>query len=152
MPIKIAGLVDWEGFKKKSEKQQEDLKHERGFSKSGLDWDQPDDPDAPQTWEDMAEDEKPEGDLVNEWGLDEDGDEDGPDERSLKAMIKAIHKHAAELYNIVDEMDEPEEWVLEKAKDCAAKIAEIHSHIDYNKDKAEELGTTPGADSIERGW
>lgn len=155
-PIRIAGLVDWEGFKKKSESQQEKLKRERGFSKSGLDWEQEDDPSAPQNWEEMAEGEEvvvTNSDMIAEWGLDEEGEEgefDTVENRDLKALIKSIHKHAAELYNQVDEMDDPEEWVMEKAKDCAAKIAEIHSHIDYNKNKAEELPSEP--DGIERGW
>lgn len=157
-PIRIAGLVDWQGFKDQSENQQKKTKHERGFSKSGLDWEQEDDKEAPKNWEEMAEDKnKPLRlvDLIREYGLEEE-DEDDPmspvEERDLKALIKSIHKHAADLYNKLDEMDEPEEWVMEKAKDCAAKIAEIHSHIDYNKNKAEELPTEPTPVQSERGY
>lgn len=152
MAIRIAGLVDWDDYKNKSKSKQDELKRGRGFSKSGLDWDQPEEPGVPKTKEEMAEHEDQGGQVIQEWGLEEDDPAGEEEQRSLKAMIKSIHKHAAELYNLVDEMDDPEDWVLEKAKECAAKVAEIHSHIDYNKEKAEELNTTPGADAMERGW
>lgn len=140
--VRISDLVSWDDYKKKSPKQQDEMKRGRGHSKSGLDWDQEDEPGVPKNWEEMAEEDRPEGQVIKEWGLDEEGEEE--ENRSLKAMIKSIHKHAADLYNLIDEMDDPEEWVMEKAKDCAAKMTEIHSHIDYNKEKAEELNPSPG--------
>lgn len=156
MAIRIAKLVDWEEYKKKSQSEQDKLKRERGYSKSGLDWDQEEEPGVPKTWDEMAEgEEADEGQVIQEWGLDEE-DDDPTDieggEDNLKALVKSIHKHAAELYNMCDDMDDPEEWVMEKAKDCASKIREIHGHVDYNKQKAEELPPVPGMDNSDRGW
>lgn len=157
MATRLSGLVDWERFKKMSESEQEKerLKNgatDRGKSKSGLDWDQEEDPSAPQNWEEMAESEDAsDKEVIQEWGLDEEDDEPGEEERSLKALVKSIHKHAAELYNILDEMDDPEEWVVDKAREAAAAVAEIHSHVDYNKEKAEELASEPGGFEG-RGW
>lgn len=155
MATKLSKLVDWEKYRKMSEAQQEKEKHKRGRSKSGLDWECEDteyhDEEAPKNWEDMIESEEgsSNGKPINEWGLDEEDPED--ENRSLKALVKSIHKHAAELYNQLDDMDDPEDWVVEKAKQAAAAVAEIHSHIDYNKDKAEELSTEPNG-TEDRGW
>jgi hypothetical protein len=116
----------------------------KGESKSGLDWDG--DSENPDT----TTNETPEltSDLVEMY----EGDDDALDNRQLKSYIMSIHKMAAELYNVLDETDDPEDWVIEQAKECNSLINAIHGHVSYNKKKAEELNSDVGSKAAERGW
>lgn len=127
-----------------------DLLHEdhketlhKGKSKSGLDWDA--DKDNPE--EDLSKLENTlEGDDLIEMY---EGD---LDDRPIKSYIMSIHKMAAELYNVMEDTDDPEEWVMEKAKTCSELLNAVHGHVTYSKNKAEELNTSARDEIRERGW
>jgi hypothetical protein len=77
---------------------------------------------------------------------------EGVDNRPLKSYIMSIHKQASELYNILDDTEDPEEWVMEKIKSATASMNAVHGHIAYAKDKVESLEGTPGEKPQERGY
>ena len=74
------------------------------------------------------------------------------DNRPLKSYIMSIHKQASELYNILDDTEDPEEWVMEKVKGASSAMNAIHGHISYAKDKVEALEGTLGEKPQERGY
>jgi hypothetical protein len=118
----------------------------KGKSKSGLDWgsDKKD-----NTKEDIA---KLENTIETEELVEMYENDDGVDERHLKSYIKSIHKMAAELYNMLDGAEDPEEWVNEKAKQCNSLLNAIHGHIDYAKQEVAKVDTEPRDRVRERGW
>ena len=70
---------------------------------------------------------------------------------NIKAKLMSIHAMAKEAYNVLDDQDDPEDWVLDKVEEIAEMMNSIHSHVKYMKTKAAELD-----DDIEpvrqRGW
>lgn len=70
---------------------------------------------------------------------------------NIKAKLMSIHAMAKESYNVLDDQDDPEDWVLEKVEEIADMMNAVHSHVRYMKNKASELD-----DAIEpttqRGW
>ena len=85
-------------------------------------------------------------------GMYEGEEGEGLDNRPLKSYIMSIHKQASELYNILDDTEDPEEWVMEKIKSATASMNAVHGHISYAKDKVESLEGTPGEKPQERGY
>lgn len=118
----------------------------KGKSKSGLDWDA----DKGNPKEDLS---KLENTLETE-DLVEMYEGEDLDERQLKGYIKSIHKMAAELYNVLEDTDDPEEWVMEKAKQCDSMLHAIHGHVSYAKDKdrISELERETRDQVRERSW
>ena len=154
--IRLMGLVDLPALGQLNDKDKEAYARRgcEGFSKSGLDWTPT--PDADEGSElataradaIQAEDTEITEPIVE--GMYE-GDE-GVDNRPLKSYIMSIHKQASELYNILDDTEDPEEWVMEKIKSATASMNAIHGHISYAKDKVESLEGTPGEKPQERGY
>jgi len=145
MPIRLAGLVDLKPFKDISEDYpgSGELPKETlhtGESKSGLDWEA--DKDNPEVQEEVVEQQE---ELVEMY----EGD---VDTRPLKSYIMSIHKMAAELYNVLEDTDDPEEWVMEKAKQCNHLLNTVHGHVSYAKNKVEELDTEVRDRMEEKGW
>lgn len=70
---------------------------------------------------------------------------------NIKAKLMSIHSMAKEAYNVLDDQDDPEDWVLDKVEEIAEMMNSVHSHVRYEKTKASELD-----DAIEpttqRGW
>ena len=129
-----------------------------GFSKSGLDWSPTPDTDdnkmGSELATDRADDIQAEDTEITEpivEGMYGEGEE-GLDNRPLKSYIMSIHKQASELYNILDDTEDPEEWVMEKIKSATASMNAVHGHISYAKDKVESLEGTPGEKPQERGY
>lgn len=138
------GLVDFDKFKSLSVSKQDDHRLHRGYSKSGLDWDS----DAELEIK-VNESESNESEIVESYTTEE---RDRLDGSALKAYIMSIHKKAAELYNLLDEGDAPEEWVMAQAKEANDMLNSIHGHVSYAKHKSEELATKMKDKLQEKGW
>ena len=158
--IRLMGLIDLPAFNSLNDKDKEAYAHRgcAGHSKSGLDWTPTPDTDdhkegselaTAKAGEIQAEDTEITEPIVE--GMYEEGDE-GVDNRPLKSYIMSIHKQASELYNILDDTEDPEEWVMEKIKSATASMNAVHGHISYAKDKVESLEGTPGEKPQERGY
>lgn len=143
MPVKLTKLVDLEKYNNMSQSKQDSEKTCRGYSKSGLDWE--------------ADKNNPESKLEGKESLEstdlvETIENNENDNRQLKSYIMSIHKQAAELYNILDDNDDPEEWIIDKAKEASALINDVHGHISYAKKKVEELDLDVRDKVEEKGW
>lgn len=117
----------------------------KGKSKSGLDWGS-DKKDNPK--EDLAKLEN----TVETEELVEMYENEELDERQLKSYIMSIHKMASELYEVLEDTDDPEEWVMEKAKQCDGMLHAIHAHVKYAKEQVTQLDKHPRDRIRERGW
>ena len=154
--IRLMGLIDLPALGQLNDRGRESYAQRgcEGFSKSGLDWSpEPDAVDGSELATDRAGEIQAEDTEITEpivEGMYE-GDE-GVDNRSLKSYIMSIHKQASELYNILDDTEDPEEWVMEKIKSATASMNAVHGHISYAKDKVESLEGTPGEKPQERGY
>jgi len=154
--IRLMGLIDLPALGQLNNRDREAYAHRgcAGHSKSGLDWTpEPDAVDGSELATDRAGEIQAEDTEITEpivEGMYE-GDE-GVDNRPLKSYIMSIHKQASELYNILDDTEDPEEWVMEKIKSATASMNAVHGHIAYAKDKVESLEGTPGEKPQERGY
>ena len=154
--IRLMGLIDLPALGQLNDRDREAYANRgcEGFSKSGLDWSpEPDAVDGSELATDRAGEIQAEDTEITEpivEGMYE-GDE-GVDNRPLKSYIMSIHKQASELYNILDDTEDPEEWVMEKIKSATASMNAVHGHIAYAKDKVESLEGTPGEKPQERGY
>jgi hypothetical protein len=154
--IRLMGLIDLPALGQLNDRDREAYAHRgcAGHSKSGLDWTpEPDAVDGSELATDRAGEIQAEDTEITEpivEGMYE-GDE-GVDNRPLKSYIMSIHKQASELYNILDDTEDPEEWVMEKIKSATASMNAVHGHIAYAKDKVESLEGTPGEKPQERGY
>ena len=154
--IRLMGLIDLPALGQLNDRDRESSAQRGcdGFSKSGLDWSpEPDAVDGSELATDRAGEIQAEDTEITEpivEGMYE-GDE-GVDYRPLKSYIMSIHKQASELYNILDDTEDPEEWVMEKIKSATASMNAVHGHIAYAKDKVESLEGTPGEKPQERGY
>ena len=156
--IRLMGLVDLPALNALNDKDREGYARRgcEGFSKSGLDWSpEPDvDPVGSELAVDRADDIQAEDTEITEPIIEGIYEEEGEglDNRPLKSYIMSIHKQASELYNILDDTEDPEEWVMEKIKGATAAMNAVHGHISYAKDKVEALEGTPGEKPQERGY
>ena len=159
--IRLMGLIDLPAFNSLNDKDKEAYSRRgcSGFSKSGLDWTPTPDTDdhkegselaTAKAGEIQAEDIEITEPIVE--GMYEGEEGEGLDNRPLKSYIMSIHKQASELYNILDDTEDPEEWVMEKIKSATASMNAVHGHISYAKDKVESLEGTPGEKPQERGY
>jgi len=154
--IRLMGLIDLPALGQLNDRDRESYAQRgcEGFSKSGLDWSpEPDAVDGSELATDRAGEIQAEDTEITEpivEGMYE-GDE-GVDNRPLKSYIMSIHKQASELYNILDDTEDPEEWVMEKIKSATASMNAVHGHIAYAKDKVESLEGTLGEKPQERGY
>ena len=156
--IRLMGLIDLPALGQLNDKDRKAYAHRgcEGHSKSGLDWTPT--PDAEEGSElataraddIQAEDIETTEPIVE--GMYEGEEGEGLDNRPLKSYIMSIHKQASELYNILDDTEDPEEWVMEKIKSATASMNAVHGHIAYAKDKVESLEGTPGEKPQERGY
>ena len=159
--IRLMGLVDLPALNNLSDKDRNAYAGRgcEGFSKSGLDWtpvpDTDDHKEGSELAADRADDIQAEDTEITEpivEGMYEGEEAEGLDNRPLKSYIMSIHKQASELYNILDDTEDPEEWVMEKIKSATASMNAVHGHISYAKDKVESLEGTPGEKPQERGY
>ena len=159
--IRLMGLIDLPAFNSLNDKDKEAYARRgcAGHSKSGLDWTPTPDTDdhkegselaTAKAGEIQAEDIEITEPIVE--GMYEGEEGEGLDNRPLKSYIMSIHKQASELYNILDDTEDPEEWVMEKIKSATASMNAVHGHISYAKDKVESLEGTPGEKPQERGY
>ena len=157
--IRLMGLVDLPALNSLSDKDRKSYANRgcEGFSKSGLDWTPTPDTDDNRAGSELATDRA--DDIQAETAETTESivegmyeGEEGLDNRPLKSYIMSIHKLASELYNILDDTEDPEEWVMEKVKGASSAMNAIHGHISYAKDKVEALEGTPGEKPQERGY
>ena len=157
--IRLMGLIDLPALGQLNDKDKEAYAHRgcAGHSKSGLDWTPTPDTDdhkegselaIAKAGEIQAEDTEITEPIVEMY----ESEGEGVDNRPLKSYIMSIHKQASELYNILDDTEDPEEWVMEKIKSATASMNAVHGHISYAKDKVESLEGTPGEKPQERGY
>ena len=156
--IRLMGLIDLPALGQLNDKDRKAYAHRgcEGHSKSGLDWTPtPDAEEGSELATARADDIQAEDIEITEpivEGMDEGEEGEGLDNRPLKSYIMSIHKQASELYNILDDTEDPEEWVMEKIKGATAAMNAVHGHIAYAKDKVESLEGTPGEKPQERGY
>ena len=156
--IRLMGLIDLPALGQLNDKDRKAYAQRgcEGFSKSGLDWSPtPDAEEGSELATARADDIQAEDIEITEpivEGMYEGEEGEGLDNRPLKSYIMSIHKQASELYNILDDTEDPEEWVMEKIKSATASMNAVHGHISYAKDKVESLEGTPGEKPQERGY
>ena len=158
--IRLMGLLDMPALNSLNDKDRDGYANRgcEGFSKSGLDWSPTPDTDdnkmGSELATDRADDIQAEDTEITEPIIEGmyEGEGEGLDNRPLKSYIMTIHKLASELYNILDDTEDPEEWVMEKIKGATAAMNAIHGHISYAKDKVESLEGPPGEKPQERGY
>ena len=156
--IRLMGLIDLPALGQRNDKDRKAYAHRgcEGHSKSGLDWTPtPDAEEGSELATARADDIQAEDIEITEpivEGMYEGEEGEGLDNRPLKSYIMSIHKQASELYNILDDTEDPEEWVMEKIKGATAAMNAVHGHIAYAKDKVESLEGTPGEKPQERGY
>ena len=156
--IRLMGLIDLPALGQLNDRDRESYAHRgcEGHSKSGLDWTpEPDAVDGSELATDRAGEIQAEDTEITEpivEGMYEGEEGEGLDNRPLKSYIMSIHKQASELYNILDDTEDPEEWVMEKIKGATAAMNAVHGHIAYAKDKVESLEGTLGEKPQERGY
>ena len=154
--IRLMGLIDLPALGQLNDRDREAYAHRgcEGFSKSGLDWTpEPDAVDGSELATDRAGEIQAEDTEITEPIVEMyESEGEGLDNRPLKSYIMSIHKQASELYNILDDTEDPEEWVMEKIKSATASMNAVHGHISYAKDKVESLEGTPGEKPQERGY
>ena len=156
--IRLMGLIDLPALGQLNDKDRKAYAHRgcEGHSKSGLDWTPtPDAEEGSELATARADDIQAEDIEITEpivEGMYEGEEGEGLDNRPLKSYIMSIHKQASELYNILDDTEDPEEWVMEKIKGATAALNAVHGHIAYAKDKVESLEGTPGEKPQERGY
>ena len=155
--IRLMGLIDLPALGQLNDRDRESYAQRgcEGFSKSGLDWSpEPDAVEGSELAVDRADDIQAEDTEITEPIIEGIYEEEGGglDNRPLKSYIMSIHKQASELYNILDDTEDPEEWVMEKIKGATAALNAVHGHIAYAKDKVESLEGTPGEKPQERGY
>ena len=154
--IRLMGLIDLPALGQLNDRDRESYSRRgcEGFSKSGLDWSpEPDAVDGSELATDRAGEIQAEDTEITEPIVEMyESEGEGVDNRPLKSYIMSIHKQASELYNILDDTEDPEEWVMEKIKSATASMNAVHGHIAYAKDKVESLEGTPGEKPQERGY
>lgn len=154
--IRLMGLIDLPALGQLNDKDRKAYAHRgcEGHSKSGLDWTPvPDAVDGSELATDRAGEIQAEDTEITEPIVEMyESEGEGVDNRPLKSYIMSIHKQASELYNILDDTEDPEEWVMEKIKSATASMNAVHGHISYAKDKVESLEGTPGEKPQERGY
>ena len=156
--IRLMGLIDLPALGQLNGRDRESYAQRgcEGFSKSGLDWSPtPDAEEGSELATARADDIQAEDIEITEpivEGMYEGEEGEGLDNRPLKSYIMSIHKQASELYNILDDTEDPEEWVMEKIKSATASMNAVHGHIAYAKGKVESLEGTPGEKPQERGY
>ena len=156
--IRLMGLIDLPALGQLNDKDRKAYAHRgcEGHSKSGLDWTPtPDAEEGSELATARADDIQAEDIEITEpivEGMYEGEEGEGLDNRPLKSYIMSIHKQASELYNILDDTEDPEEWVMEKIKSATASMNAVHGHISYAKDKVEALEGTLGEKPQERGY
>ena len=154
--IRLMGLIDLPALGQLNDKDRKAYAHRgcEGHSKSGLDWTpEPDAVDGSELATDRAGEIQAEDTEITEPIVEMyESEGEGVDNRPLKSYIMSIHKQASELYNILDDTEDPEEWVMEKIKGATAAMNAVHGHIAYAKDKVESLEGTPGEKPQERGY
>ena len=145
--IRLMGLVDLPAFNSLNDKDKESYARRgcEGFSKSGLDWTPTPDTDDHKEGSELATDraddiqaEELESTESIVEGMYEE--EEGVDNQPLKSYIMSIHKLATELYEMLDDTDDPEEWVMGRIKEASSALSSIHGHVSYAKKKADSLG------------
>ena len=157
--IRLMGLIDLPALGQLNDRDREAYAHRgcAGHSKSGLDWTPEPDTDDHKEGSELATDRageiQAEDTEITEPIVEMyESEGEGVDNRPLKSYIMSIHKQASELYNILDDTEDPEEWVMEKIKSATASMNAVHGHISYAKDKVESLEGTPGEKPQERGY
>lgn len=94
---------------------------------------------------------RPVGSLKREASPDNVADNDTPpadsgDESGMaKAQLMKLSKQASELYNMIGDGEELEAWVQDKVSKASDYMNSVHSHMQYQKNKANTIGNGDGA-------
>jgi hypothetical protein len=62
-----------------------------------------------------------------------------------KAQLMKLSKQASELYNMIGDGEELEAWVQDKVSKASDYMNSVHSHMQYQKNKANTIGNGDGA-------
>ena len=114
-----------------------------GFSKSGLDWTPTPDTDDHKAGSELATDRA--DDIQAETAepvesiVENMYEEDEVDKQPIKSYIMSIHKMATELYEMLEDSDDPEDWVVGRMKAARSAMSSVHGHGSYAKQKVEGL-------------
>lgn len=74
-------------------------------------------------------------------------------ETSVKANVMALHDMTKEIYNLLEESDQLEEWVVGTIADCTAQLNAVHAHVVYTKKNMDKLDTSRSINTPrEGGW
>jgi hypothetical protein len=86
-------------------------------------------------------------------GTEQDSGEEVDDHEGhmAKSDLLAIHKHAAEIYNMLGEDEELEGWVQAKITKAAEYMNAVYHSLSYNKTKPASIGTGMGAPADKSG-
>ena len=147
--VRLMGLLDMPALNSLNPRDKESYARRgcEGFSKSGLDWTPTPDTDdykaGSELATDRADDIQVEDTEITEpivEGTYEEGDEgDRVDNEPLKSYIMSIHKMATELYEMLEDSDDPEDWVVGRMKEAKSAMSSVHGHVSYAKQKVEGL-------------
>jgi hypothetical protein len=94
---------------------------------------------------------RPVGSLKREASPDNVADSDTPpadsgDESGMaKAQLMKLSKQSSELYNMIGDGEELEAWVQDKVSKASDYMNSVHSHMQYQKNKANTIGNGDGA-------
>ena len=145
--VRLMGLLDMPALNSLNPKDKEAYARRgcEGFSKSGLDWTPTPDTDDYKAGSELATDRA--DDIQAETVDDQSGEsivenmyeDEEVDKQPLKSYIMSIHKMAAELYEMLEDSDDPEEWVVGRMKEAKSAMSSVHGHVSYAKRKVEGL-------------
>lgn len=92
--------------------------------------------------------------LVDLKKVNEDATNMSPEEEkvNIKAQLMSIHNLSKEAYNVLDDQDDPEDWVIDKVQEISKMLNSVHSHLTYEKKKSAELADEISDQVPQRSW
>ena len=143
--VRLMGLLDMPALNSLNPRDKESYARRgcEGFSKAGLDWtptpDTRDHKAGSELATDRADDIQVETAESVESIVENMYEEDEVDKQPLKSYIMSIHKMATELYEMLEDSDDPEDWVVGRMKEARSAMSSVHGHVSYAKQKVEGL-------------
>ena len=143
--VRLMGLLDMPALNSLNPRDKESYARRgcEGFSKSGLDWtptpDTRDHKAGSALATDRADDIQVETAESVESIVENMYEDEEVDKQPLKSYIMSIHKMATELYEMLEDSDDPEDWVVGRMKEAKSAMSSVHGHVTYAKQKVEGL-------------
>ena len=143
--VRLMGLIDMPALNSLNPKDKEAYARRgcEGFSKSGLDWTPIPDTDDYKAGSELATTRADDIQAATaepvESIVENMYEEDEVDKQPIKSYIMSIHKMATELYEMLEDSDDPEDWVVGRMKEARSAMSSVHGHVSYAKQKVEGL-------------